>query len=151
MLNRILADFPVFGIFRAKTLMISRKKHDIFRCGAMFLRNCLIRVENHDIQLDMFIRRTKISSSSSGEAHYTFRLVVSKRTGKKVQQKTLLNLGANFSLPKELWPQLCSRVKLHRQSRWLGEGPWKGPLFIRTLASLADAYQKILDGEYRHV
>jgi hypothetical protein len=76
----------------------------------MFLRNFLIRVENHDIQLDMFIRRTKISSSSSGEAHYTFRLVASKRTGKKVQQKTLLNLGANFSLPKELWPQLCSRI-----------------------------------------
>ena len=58
----------------------------------------------------MFIRRTKISSSSSGEAHYTFRLVASKRTGNKVQQKTLLNLGANFSLPKELWPQLCSRI-----------------------------------------
>ena len=58
----------------------------------------------------MFIRRTKISSSSSGETHYTFRLVTSKRTGKKVQQKTLLNLGANFSLPKELWPQLCSRI-----------------------------------------
>jgi hypothetical protein len=58
----------------------------------------------------MFIRRTKISSSSSGEAHYTFRLVASKRMGKKVQQKTLLNLGANFSLPKELWPQLCSRI-----------------------------------------
>ena len=58
----------------------------------------------------MFIRRTKISSSLSGEAHYTFRLVVSKRTGKKVQQKTLLNLGTNFSLPKELWPQLCSRI-----------------------------------------
>lgn len=58
----------------------------------------------------MFIRRTKISSSSSGETHYTFRLVASKRTGKKVQQKTLLNLGANFSLPKERWPQLCSRI-----------------------------------------
>jgi len=58
----------------------------------------------------MFIRRTKISSSSSGDAHYTFRLVASKRTGKKVQQKTLLNLGANFSLPKELWPHLCSRI-----------------------------------------
>ena len=58
----------------------------------------------------MFIRRTKISSSASGEAHYTFRLVASKRTGKKVQQKTLLNLGANFSLSKELWPQLCSRI-----------------------------------------
>ena len=58
----------------------------------------------------MFIRRTKISSSSSGATHYTFRLVASKRVGKKVQQKTLLNLGANFSLPKDLWPQLCSRI-----------------------------------------
>ncbi|MCK5680941.1 IS1634 family transposase, partial [bacterium] len=58
----------------------------------------------------MFIRRTKIGSSSSGESHYTFRLVASRRTGNKVQQKTLLNLGANFSLSKELWPQLCSRI-----------------------------------------
>ncbi len=58
----------------------------------------------------MFIRRTKTGSSSSGVTHYTFRLVTSKRVGKKVQQKTLLNLGANFSLPKDLWPQLCSRI-----------------------------------------
>ena len=58
----------------------------------------------------MFIRRTKTGSSSTGEAHYTFRLVASKRIGKKVQQKTLLNLGANFSLSRELWPQLCSRI-----------------------------------------
>jgi len=58
----------------------------------------------------MFIRRTKIGSSSSGETHYTFRLVASKRIGRKVQQKTLLNLGANFSLSRELWPQLCSRI-----------------------------------------
>lgn len=59
----------------------------------------------------MFIRRTKTGSSQSGEAHYTFRLVASKRIGRKVQQKTLLNLGANFSLPRELWPQLCSRIE----------------------------------------
>lgn len=58
----------------------------------------------------MFIRRTKTGSSSSGQAHYTFRLVASKRIRHKVQQKTLLNLGANFSLSRELWPQLCSRI-----------------------------------------
>ena len=27
-----------------------------------------------------------------------------------MQQETLLNLGANFSFSKELWPQLCSRI-----------------------------------------
>ena len=58
----------------------------------------------------MYIRRTKTGSSLSGGAHYTFRLVASRRIGNKVQQKTLLNLGANFLLPKELWPQLCSRI-----------------------------------------
>jgi len=58
----------------------------------------------------MFIRRTKTGSSSTGEALYTYRLVASKRIGKKVQQKTLLNLGVNFSLSRELWPQLCSRI-----------------------------------------
>ncbi|MBT8362781.1 MAG: IS1634 family transposase [Deltaproteobacteria bacterium] len=59
----------------------------------------------------MFIRQTKTSTSMAGEAYYTFRLVASKRIGDKVRQKTLLNLGRNFSLPREQWPQLCTRIE----------------------------------------
>lgn len=59
----------------------------------------------------MFIRQTKTSNATSGEAYVTFRLVASERTGSKVRQQTLLNLGKNFSLPKEEWPLLCARIE----------------------------------------
>lgn len=58
----------------------------------------------------MYIRQTKTRSSKTGEDYFTFRLVASERIGAKVRQRTLLNLGRNFSLPKEQWPQLCARI-----------------------------------------
>jgi len=58
----------------------------------------------------MFIRKTKIGNAKNGEVYYTFRLVASQRVGGKVSQKTLLNLGKNFSLPREQWSQLCGRI-----------------------------------------
>ena len=59
----------------------------------------------------MYIRQTKISSRRSGDAYTTFRLVASERVGGRVKQRTILNLGANFSLPKEKWPELCTRIE----------------------------------------
>ena len=59
----------------------------------------------------MYIRQTKTSNALSGEAYFTFRLVASKRIEGKVRQQTLLNLGRNFSLSKEDWPQLCARIE----------------------------------------
>jgi len=58
----------------------------------------------------MYIRQTKTSNATTGEAYTTFRLVASERIGTKVLQRTLLNLGRNFSLPKEQWPRLCTRI-----------------------------------------
>ncbi len=58
----------------------------------------------------MFIRQTKTNSSASGQEYFTYRLVESKRLGKKVSQRTVLNLGRNFDIPRQLWPELCSRV-----------------------------------------
>jgi hypothetical protein len=58
----------------------------------------------------MFIRQTKTNTSSSGEAYLTYRLVESRREGKKVFQRTLLNLGRNFTLPREDWSELCVRI-----------------------------------------
>jgi len=59
----------------------------------------------------MYIRQTKISSRRSGDAYTTFRLVTSERIGGRVKQRTILNLGTNFNLPKEKWPELCTRIE----------------------------------------
>ena len=63
------------------------------------------------MNIPMYIRQTKTSGATSGEAYFTFRLVASKRIGGKVRQQTLLNLGRTFSLPREQWPVLCSRIE----------------------------------------
>ncbi len=55
----------------------------------------------------MFIRRTR--TRSIGE-HFTFRLVRSERTGSKVRQRTLLNLGRHFDIAPSEWPVLCRRI-----------------------------------------
>jgi len=59
----------------------------------------------------MYIRRTTIKSRKNGGQYYTYRLVRSERIGKKVRQHTLLNLGTGFSLPREQWPELVSRIQ----------------------------------------
>ena len=55
----------------------------------------------------MFIRRTR--TRSIGE-YFTFRLVRSERTGSKVRQRTLLNLGRHFDIAPSEWPALCRRI-----------------------------------------
>ncbi|MFT6181124.1 MAG: hypothetical protein ACI9NQ_001799 [Paracoccaceae bacterium] len=59
----------------------------------------------------MFIRQTKTRSTSDGGSYGTHRLVESKRVGVEVRQRTVLNLGTNFDLPKDLWPELCIRIE----------------------------------------
>jgi len=59
----------------------------------------------------MYIRRTTIKSRKDGAQYYTYRLVESRRTEKGVRQHTLLNLGVNFSLPREQWPDLTKRIE----------------------------------------
>lgn len=59
----------------------------------------------------MFIRQTKTRSDIKGGSYFTYRLVTSERVGSQVRQKTLLNLGSNFPLPKEQWPALCSCIE----------------------------------------
>jgi len=57
----------------------------------------------------MFIRRTKTRSTIPGKEYYTHRLVRSERIGKKVQQRSLLNLGRHFDIDQKHWPDLCAR------------------------------------------
>ena len=59
----------------------------------------------------MYIRRTAIKSRKDGGQYYTYRLVESRRTEKGVRQQTLLNLGVDFSLPREQWPDLTKRIE----------------------------------------
>jgi transposase len=59
----------------------------------------------------MYIRRTQNSKKKDGGHYYTYRIVESQRIGKKVQQRTLLNLGVDFSLAKEQWPILTKRIQ----------------------------------------
>lgn len=60
----------------------------------------------------MFIRQTKTSDSkTAGISYRTYRLVASERVGRQVRQRTLLNLGRYFSLPRDEWPLLCSRIE----------------------------------------
>jgi transposase len=61
--------------------------------------------------LRMYIRRTTIKSRKDGGQYYTYRLVESKRTEKGVRQYTLLNLGVDFSLSREQWPDLTKRIE----------------------------------------
>jgi len=67
----------------------------------------------------MYIRKTKTSNTATGEAYCSFRLVASERINGKVRQKTLLNLGSSFALPKEQWPELTCRIEqiLSRQEK----------------------------------
>ena len=61
--------------------------------------------------LPMSIRRTTIKSRKDGGQYYTYRLVESRRTAKGVRQQTLLNLGVDFTLPREQWPDLTKRIE----------------------------------------
>ena len=59
----------------------------------------------------MFIRTTPTRNSTTGETYITHRLVESRRVGGKVRQVTLLNLGRQFPLTKERWPEVCARIE----------------------------------------
>ena len=59
----------------------------------------------------MYIRRTTVKSRNSGEPYYTYRLVESQRTAAGVRQRTLLNLGRDFDVPREHWGPLALRIE----------------------------------------
>lgn len=59
----------------------------------------------------MFIRKTKTKTLEDGEAYFTYRLVESVREGAQVKQRTLLNLGADFTIESQHWPLLTARIE----------------------------------------
>jgi hypothetical protein len=59
----------------------------------------------------MYIRRTTIKSRASGEPYTSHRLVESIRTDNGVRQRTIINLGRHFEVPREQWPALAQRIE----------------------------------------
>ena len=59
----------------------------------------------------MYIRRTTIKSRQTGEPYFTYRLVESIREGGRVRQRTLLNLGRHFEVPRAQWGALVQRIE----------------------------------------
>ena len=59
----------------------------------------------------MYIRRTTIKSRRTGEPYYTYRLVESIRLEGRVRQRTLVNLGRHFDVPREQWAALAQRIE----------------------------------------
>jgi hypothetical protein len=59
----------------------------------------------------MYIRRTTVKSRKNGEPYYTYRLVESVRTEAGVRQRTLLNLGRHFDVPRGQWGPLALRIE----------------------------------------
>ena len=46
-----------------------------------------------------------------GQVYFSYRLVRSERSGERVRQRTLLNLGSDFGVTPEHWPVLCARIE----------------------------------------
>ena len=66
----------------------------------------------------MYIIQTLSKSrTNSTKKYYTYRLVESVRIGKQVKRRTLLNLKSDFSVPKEQWSELSTRIDdiLHKR------------------------------------
>ena len=59
----------------------------------------------------MFIRASQQKNKTTGKNYTTYRLVDTYRNAQgKVSQQLILNLGANFSLPKAQWKLLADRI-----------------------------------------
>ena len=59
----------------------------------------------------MFIRQTTHTNNRSGKKYHTYRLTESVRTQRGPRQRTVLNLGSDFNLPREKWKELANRIE----------------------------------------
>jgi transposase len=59
----------------------------------------------------MFIRKTTHTDIKNKKEYYTFKLIESVRTERGPRQRTLLNLGTDFSLPEQQWKELANRIE----------------------------------------
>lgn len=59
----------------------------------------------------MYIRKTSHTHNTTGKKYDTYKLVETIRTDRGPRQHTVLNLGAEFSVPKERWKELANRIE----------------------------------------
>jgi transposase len=59
----------------------------------------------------MFIRKVLHKNNKTRKEYYTFKLVDSVRTERGPRQRTVLNLGVDFSLPEEQWKDLANCIE----------------------------------------
>ena len=59
----------------------------------------------------MFIRKVIHTDSKNHRKYHTFKLLESLRTERGPRQRMVLNLGTDFSLPKEHWKDLANRIE----------------------------------------
>jgi hypothetical protein len=59
----------------------------------------------------MFIRKVPHKNTKTRKEYYTYKLVDSIRTERGPRQRTVLNLGVDFSLPKEQWKDLANCIE----------------------------------------
>ena len=72
----------------------------------------------------MYIRATK-THTTDGKSVHSHRLVLSQRIGDKVRQRTLLNLGTDYPVPKEKWREVAELAEalLHGRPPLLEAAP----------------------------
>ncbi|RLG29280.1 IS1634 family transposase [Methanosarcinales archaeon] len=81
--------------------------------------------------LNMFIRAVEHKDKKNRKKYRTYKLVESVRTERGPRQITVLNLGADFKLPKEHWKELANCIEeIITEQQTIFEYPKK----IRTLA-----------------
>jgi len=59
----------------------------------------------------MFIRKVPHRNKKNRKEYYTYKLVESIRTQRGPRQRDVLNLGADFNLPKEQWKDLANCIE----------------------------------------
>lgn len=59
----------------------------------------------------MFIRKVLHKNSKTRKEYYTYKLVDSVRTERGPRQRTVLNLGVDFNLPKDQWKDLANSIE----------------------------------------
>ena len=59
----------------------------------------------------MYIRKVTHADKKNHQEYHTYKLVESVRTERGPRQRTLLNLGADFTFPEEKWKDLANRIE----------------------------------------
>ena len=59
----------------------------------------------------MYIRKVTHAHKKNQHEYHTFKLVESVRTERGPRQRTLLNLGTDFTFPEEKWKDLANRIE----------------------------------------